>query len=180
MFLYKFSIEMFIMIIVYFIKYNIMEREYMNKKILLFGSIFIVFILMILPSISAVEFNEVVKENESKLKDTILNDIREVYKIRILNKLKLIKNYLIDDIWTILWNIINDIIGAIVINITFKGINALFLVLIPPFVSFPLIWMMRVIEFGVYGAILFDLVRNIINLIIYIITPTNTLSIKSN
>ena len=147
----------------------------MKKKILLFGSIFIVLILIISPSISAVEFNEVVEENEPKLKDTILDEIGEVLKFRFLNKLNLIKNYLLDDIWTIIWNIINDIFGALVIKITFKGINALFLVLIPPFISIPLIWMMGVIEFGVYGAIFFDLVRNIINLITYIVNPTYTL-----
>ncbi len=133
-----------------------------------------------MPSIPALEYEEIVKENELRLKYTLIDEIKEVLKIRILNKLKMIKNYLTEDIWTYLLDIINDIIGAIVIYITFKGINALFLLLIPPFISFPLIWMMRMIEYGVYAAILFDLVRNIINIILFIISPNNSFSIDSN
>jgi hypothetical protein len=137
-------------------------------------SILILLFLLLLPSISAIEYNEIIIENESKFEDVILDNIKEVFKIRVLNKLKMIKNFFIDDIWTLLWDIINDIIGAIVTYIIFKANNALFLLLIPPFVSIPLTLMMKIIEFAVYGAIIFDLIRDIINLIFYIASPTDT------
>ena len=123
---------------------------------------------MMLPSFSAYEFNESVKEKKLKLKNTLLNDIKELLNIRILNRLNLLKKYLTKDIWSILFDMINDIIGAIVIYITFKGINTMFAILIPPFVSIPLVFMMKLIEFGVYVAIMFDFIRNIILLIIEI------------
>jgi hypothetical protein len=137
-------------------------------------SILILLFLLLLPSISAIEYNEIIIENESKFEDVILDNIKEVFKIRVLNKLKMIKNFFIDDIWTLLWDIINDIIGAIVTYIIFKANNALFLLLIPPFVSIPLTLMMKIIEFAVYGAIIFDLIRDIINLIFYIASPIDT------
>ena len=123
---------------------------------------------MMLPSFSAYEFNESVKEKKLKLKNTLLNDIKELLNIRILNRLNLLKKYLTKDIWSIIFDMINDIIGAIVIYITFKGINTMFAILIPPFVSIPLVFMMKLIEFGVYVAIMFDFIRNIILLIIEI------------
>ncbi len=148
----------------------------MNKKILLFGIILSVLIIMMLPSISAYEFNESVKENKLKFKDKFFEDIKEVFNIRLLNNLNVIKKYLTNDIWSILLDIINDIIGAITIYITFKGINTMFAILIPPFVSIPLVVMMKLIEFGVYGAIMFDLIRNIILLIINIFSQPSASS----
>ena len=146
------------------------------KRKLLFGCVLITFIFMMVPSLSALEYNEIVAENESRLKDTLVYERIDALKSRLAHSLKRIENILNDDIWSILWDIINDIIGIIVIFITFNGIDLLFLLLIPLFVSIPLIAMMKVIELGVYGAILFDIARNIADLIMYIISPTNTSS----
>jgi hypothetical protein len=148
----------------------------MNKKILLFGSILSVLIMMMLPSISAYEFNESVKVTKFKINNNFIDDINKVLNLNLLNNLNLLKNYLKNDIWSILFDMINDIIGALTIFITFKGINTLFAILIPPFVSIPLVFMMKLIEFGVYGAILFDLIRNIILLIINIFSQPNVSS----
>ena len=146
------------------------------KRKLLFGCVLITFIFMMVPSLSALEYNEIVAENESRLKDTLVYERIDALKSRLAHSLKRIENILNDDIWSILWDIINDIIGIIVIFITFNSIDLLFLLLIPIFVSIPLIAMMKVIELGVYGAILFDIARNIADLIMYIISPTNTSS----
>jgi len=146
------------------------------KRKLLFGCVLITFLFMMVPSLSAIEYNEIVTENESRLKDTLVYEKIEDLKSKIVNSLQRIENTLNDDIWSILWDIINDIIGIIVILITFNGIDLLFLLLIPLFVSIPLIAMMKIIEFGVYGAILFDIARNIFDLIMLFISPINTSS----
>jgi hypothetical protein len=152
----------------------------MKRKIILFVSVLTVLVLMVAPSISAIEYNEIVNENESKLNNILLYERIEDLNIRMLSNLERIGNNFDDDIWSILWDMINDIIGAIVIYFTFNGINMLFLLLIPPFVSFPLVLMMKLIEFGVYGAILFDLIRNLFVLIINIISPSGSFSLNSN
>ncbi len=146
----------------------------MKRKIMLFFSVLTVFILMIVPSISAIEYNEIVNENESRLKNTLLDEKIEDLKIRILSHLERIENNFDEDIWSILWEIINDIIGAIVICITFKFVNMIFLLLIPPFISILLVMMMKLIKFGVYCAILFDIVRNIFILFSNIISPSGS------
>jgi len=146
------------------------------KRKLLFGCVLITFLFMMVPSLSAIEYHEIITENESRLKDTLVYEKIEDLKSRIVNRLTTIENTLNDDIWSILWDIINDIIGIIVILITFNGIDLLFLLLIPLFVSIPLIAMMKIIEFGVYGAILFDIARNIFDLIMLFISPINTSS----
>jgi hypothetical protein len=152
----------------------------MKRKIILFVSVLTVLVLMVAPSISAIEYNEIVNENESKLNNILVYERIEDLNIRMLSNLERIGNNFDDDIWSILWDMINDIIGAIVIYFTFNGINMLFLLLIPPFVSFPLVLMMKLIEFGVYGAILFDLIRNLFVLIINIISPSGSFSLNSN
>lgn len=151
------------------------------KKILnLFLSILAVFLLMILPSISAIEYNEISDENESRLKDTLVNENLEFFKNRILDNFEKIRNYLNEEIWSILWDMINDIIGAILIYFVFNAINALYMLLIPPFVSVPLVLMMKLIEFGIYGTIIFDLIRNLFILITNIIIPTVSFSFNTN
>jgi len=146
----------------------------MKRKIMLFVSVLTFFILMIVPSISAIEYNEIVNENQSRLKNTLVDERIEDLKIRILSHLEGIENNFDDGVWSILWDIINDIIGAIVICITFKFVNMLFLLLIPPFISILLVMMMKLIKFGVYCAILFDIVRNIFILFNDIISPSGS------
>lgn len=152
----------------------------MKRKIIFFVSVLTVFILMIIPSISAIEYNEIVNENESKLNNKLVYERIKDLKIRILYIFQRIENNFDDDIWSILWDMINDIIGAIVIYFTFNGINIIFLLLIPPIVSFPLVLMMKLIEFGVYGAILFDFIRNLFILVINIISVLSSFSLNSN
>jgi hypothetical protein len=136
--------------------------------------------MMMIPSISAIEYNEIEQEWESKINDGLIFEEIEELKTRLSRNFERIKNILDTNIWSILLDIINDIIGAIVIFVTFNGINSLFLLLIPPFVSIPLVVMMKLIEFGVYGAILFDLIRNILNLIITIFFPTDLFTLLSS
>ena len=78
------------------------------KRKIMFGCVLIISLLIMLPSISAIEYNEIFNENRSRLKDILANEGIEDLKIRILNNLKRIGNNLNEDIWTILWNIIND------------------------------------------------------------------------
>ena len=147
-----------------------------KRKIMFFVSVFAFFILMIVPSISAVEYNEIINQNESRLKNILIEGRIKVLKNRILSQIELYKNNFNNDIWSILWDIINDIIGAVVICITFKFVNMLFLLLIPPFVSIFLVIMMNFIKFGVYFATLFDIVRNIFRLFNTIISPSGSCS----
>jgi hypothetical protein len=152
----------------------------MKRKIIFFVSVLTVFILMIVPSISAIEYKEIVNESESKLNNTLVYERIKDFKIRLLNIFQIIENNFDYDILSILWDMINDIIGAIVIYFTFNGINIIFLLLIPPLISFPLVLMMKLIQFGVYGAILFDLIRNLFILIIDIISLLGSFSLDSN
>ena len=148
------------------------------KRKLLFGCVLITFLFMMVPSLSAIEYHEIVTEHESRLKDTLVYEKIEDVKNRLVHSLQRIQNTLNNDILAILWDIIEDIIGIIVIFITFNGIDLLFLLLIPIFVSIPLIAMMKLIELGVYGAIVFDIARNIIELIMLFISPTHISSAK--
>jgi len=148
----------------------------MKRKIMFFVSLFVFFILIIVPSISAVEYNEIINQNELRLKNILIDERIKDFKNIILSQTEIYENNFNDNIWSILWDIINDIIGAAVICITFKFINILFLLLIPPFVSIFLLIMMNLIKFGVYFAILFDIVRNIFRLFNTIISPSSSCS----
>ena len=148
----------------------------MKRKIMFFVSLFVFFILIIVPSISAVEYNEIINQNELRLKNILIDERIKDFKNIILSQTEIYENNFNDNIWSILWDIINDIIGAVVICITFKFVNILFLLLIPPFVSIFLVIMMNFIKFGVYFAILFDIVRNIFRLFNTIISPSSSCS----
>ena len=56
----------------------------MNKKII-FGSLLAVFVIMMLPSVPAVEYNTAVEANESLILDELRNINLEELKIKIQN-----------------------------------------------------------------------------------------------
>ncbi len=126
----------------------------MKKRIILFGSLLTVFLLVMLPSISAIEYNEIINEKETKLKETLGYKNTELLKNKI-------SNYLKNDQDLKLIDLIKDIIGLIVVFFVFNSINLILKLFVPNFISNPLVLMMKLIQYFVYGAITLDMIRTI-------------------